>query len=111
MCKHLVHVFSLTVLIFISTPAYLQQIKVKAELAWRPCQQEFHLIEFSEYAMLDKSLNFAHEPVAEIDFFQGSMIKKKKKCSKPEEIQSKRASFSKFYFYSLTLRTCPLHLD
>lgn len=79
MCKHLVHVIGLTVLIFISTPAYLQHIKVKAELAWRPCQQEFNLIEFSEYAKLDKSLNFAHEPVAEIDFFQGSMIKKKKK--------------------------------
>lgn len=71
MYKHLVHAIGLTVLIFISTPAYLQQIKLKAELAWRPCQQEFNLIGFSEYAMLDKCLNIAHEPIiTQIDFFK-----------------------------------------
>lgn len=62
MYKPQVHAIGLTVLIFISTLSYLQKIKVKAELTRRLCQQEFNIIVFSKYAMLNKSLNVAHEP-------------------------------------------------
>lgn len=59
---------------------------MKAELAWRPCQQEFNLIGLSEYAVLDKYLNVAREPIiTQIDFFN---VKKKKKKTRGDSIKT-----------------------